>query len=117
VYPTKLEKYHEFSGSKSDYKTVKRRFKSEQKKRFEEWEAKGWIVPGWKIERNNEGEEVVSGLKAGEAVRIRSALEIPVLIDSPEDIARGDDEAIQERLNAFADSFGAERPAPRKKRG
>lgn len=86
VYPTKLEKYHEFSGSKSDFKIVKRRFKSEQKKRFKDWECKGWIVPGWKIERNNEGEEVVSGLKAGEAVRIRSALEIPVLLDTPEDL-------------------------------
>jgi hypothetical protein len=117
VYPTKLEKYHEFSGSKSEFSTVKRRFKSEQKKRFEDWEAKGYIVPGWSIERNSEGEEIVSGLKAGEAVRIRSRLELPITTDADdEDFARGADEAIEGRVNAFADSAGMARPTPRKKR-
>jgi hypothetical protein len=117
VYATKLEKYHEFSGSKSEYSKIKRRFKSEQKKRFEDWEQKGYIIPGWKIERNNEGEEIVSGLKTGEAVRMKSKLEIPMLMDSEEDIARGDDEAIEQRLFQLADDFGAPRPAsPRSKR-
>jgi hypothetical protein len=116
VYHIKLEKYHEFSGSKSEYKTVKRRFKSEQKKRFADWEAKGYIVPGWSIERNNDGEEIVSGLKAGEAVRIRSRLELPSPIDSEEDAARGDDGAMQERLDEFADRGRFPRQQPRRKR-
>ena len=114
VYPYMLEKYHEFSGSKSEYAKIKRRFKSELKKRFEDWEQKKYIIPGWKIERNSAGAEVVSGLKTHESVRLRSKLEIPMLIDSDEDRARGSDEAIEQRVNQLADSFQAPRPASRR---
>lgn len=107
VWPVKLEKLHEFSGTKSDYANVKRRFKSDQKKRFETWEAKNYIEPGWSIERNNDGVEIVSGLKAGEAVRIRSKLLLAPVLESEEDLARGSDEAMQERADLFAAHFGA----------
>lgn len=107
VYPVKLEKLHEFSGSKSDYSKVKRRFKSEQKKRFEGWESKNYIVPGWSIDRNNDGEEIVRGLKVGEAVRIRSNLTLPPILDTEEDLARGSDEAVNQRAEDFAKHFVA----------
>lgn len=107
AFPVFLEKLHEFSGSKSEYEKVKRRFKSEQKKRFEVWESKNYIVPGWSITRNDDGIEVVRGLKAGDAVRIRSKLALPPLIDTDGDIARGSDEAVNERAEEFANHFGA----------
>lgn len=105
VYPMKLERYHEFSGSKSSYDVVKRRFKSEQKKRFSQWEDKGYIAPGWRIEQNQEGEEIVSGLKAGDAVRTRSSLDIIPHEDTEDDIHRGSDEAIKQRQMEFQSSF------------
>lgn len=107
VWPTKLERLHEFSGTSSDYEKVKRRFKSDQKKRFESWEALNYIEPGWSIERNNDGVEIVSGLRAGEAVRIRSKLLLPPVLESEEDLARGSDEAMQERADLFAAHYGA----------
>lgn len=73
---TKLEKLHEFSGSKSDYKTVKRRFKSDLKKRLQEWELKNYIEPGWRLSQNDEGHEMAYGLKTGDAVRTKSRLEV-----------------------------------------
>lgn len=76
VYPIRLESYHEFSGSKSEYGKVKRRVKSELKKRFQGWEQISYIEPGWDIYRNNDGDEIVCGLKAGKAIRIRSAMEL-----------------------------------------
>lgn len=105
VYPMKLERYHEFSGSKSSYDVVKRRFKSEQKKRFSQWEEKGYIAPGWRIEQNQDGDEIVSGLKAGDAVRIRSSLDIIPHEDTEDDIQRGSDEAMKQRLMDFQSSF------------
>lgn len=107
VFPVMLEKLHEFSGSKSEYENVKRRFKSEQKKRFESWESKNYIVPGWSITRNNNGAEVVRGLKAGEAVRIRSKLALEPLIDTHEEMARGSDDSVNERAAQFAAHFEA----------
>lgn len=108
VYPVMLEKLHEFSGSKSEYAVVKRRFKSDQKKRFIEWESKNYIVPGWSIEQNDNGAEVVRGLKVGEAVRIRSKLTLPPIIETEDDVARGADEAVNKRHAEFAEHFGAE---------
>lgn len=115
VIPIRLEKYHEFSGSKSDYPKVKRRVKSELKKRFEGWEKKGFIVSGWDISRNNDGEEIVRGLKIGEVVRTKSKLELPVSSVVEIDLAGVDEDAMEARLNQFADDFGAPRPASRKK--
>jgi hypothetical protein len=109
VYTMKLEKYHEFSGSNSAYPSVKRRFKSELKKRFQGWEVQGYICPGWNIARNNDGVEMVSGVKLGEVVRIRSKLEAATPNEIM-DIIDGSDEAMQERLNGLADQLGAERP-------
>ena len=108
VYPVMLEKLHEFSGSKSEYLTVKRRFKSDMKKRCEGWEGKNYILPGWSISRNENGEEVVRGLKAGSAVRIRSKLTLPPVIETEEDLERGSDESVNQRHAEFAASFGAE---------
>ncbi len=116
VWPTKLEKYHEFSGSKSEYQKVKRRFKAEQKTRFTDWEAKGYIVPGWKIEKNTEGEEIVTGLKAGDAIRIKSSLELPTALDLQDAIDMDDDQGAQDRLDAFADRAGMPRQRSRKKK-
>ncbi len=57
IWPIGLEKYHDFSGSKSEYQKVKRRVKSDLKKRFEDWQAEAWIEPGWDISRNDDGDE------------------------------------------------------------
>lgn len=111
VYPVMLEKIHEFSGSKSEFEKVKRRVKSDLKKRFEDWESKNYIVPGWNISRNDNGIEIIRGLKAGEAVRIRSKLNLPPIIDSDDDIERGSDRAVNQRAEDFANSFVA--PAQR----
>lgn len=76
VFPIRLESYHEFSGSKSEYQKVKRRVKSDFKKRLAAWEAQGYIESGWGIYRNEDGEEIVCGLKAGRAIRILSRMEL-----------------------------------------
>lgn len=76
VYPMMLENYHKFSGSKSDYWKVKRRFKSDMKKRFIGWEEKGYIDPGWELYVNNTGDEMVKGLKLGDSVRLKSRLSV-----------------------------------------
>lgn len=76
VFPIRLESYHEFSGSKSEYQKVKRRMKSDFKKRLNSWEELNYIEPGWDIYRNDDGEEIVCGLKAGRAIRIRSSMEL-----------------------------------------
>lgn len=75
VFPIRLEHYFYFSRSRSEYSTVKRRFKSDMKKRLTGWEEKGFIEPGWEIYQNNAGDEIVRGLKCGEMVRIKSELE------------------------------------------
>lgn len=113
VFPIKLEKYHQFSGSKSSYETIKRRFKSELKKRCKAWEEGEIIAPGWRIERNEEGEDIVYGLKLGENVRIKSKLEILPSSDIEGEFTNVGDETAQDRLNHLADSFGIERPSPR----
>jgi hypothetical protein len=112
VFPIKLEKYHQFSGSKSNYQIIKRRFKSELKKRCEAWEANKIIVPGWRIERNEEGEDIVYGLKLGESVRIKSKLELLPADDIEGDYSNVGDETAQGRLNDLADRLGVERPSP-----
>lgn len=115
VFAMRLEKYHEFSGSASEYSVVKRRFKSDLKKRFQVWEEQGYVCPGWAIARNNDGEEIVSGLKLGEVVRIKSKLEAAPPTKEVEDNFDGSDEAMEARLNQFPDIFGSPQPAPRKK--
>jgi hypothetical protein len=52
---------------------------------------------------------MVSGVKLGEVVRIRSKLEAATPNEIM-DIIDGSDEAMQERLNGLADQLGAERP-------
>ncbi len=106
VFATRLEKFHEFTGSISNYETVKRRFKSQLKKTFTELEAKGYIEPGWDISQNREGDEIVSGLKLGEALRVRSRLELQSMTLSASEQDRGSDEAIKERLEEFAEQQG-----------
>lgn len=76
VYPMLLESYHKFSGSKSDYLVVKRRFKSQMKKRFIEWEQKNYIEPGWELYVNSHGEEMVKGLRIGDTLRLKSKLTV-----------------------------------------
>lgn len=72
VFPIKLESYHKFSGSISEYSIVKRRMKSDFKKRLEAWQDKGWIEPGWEFYRNDDGEDLIRGLKLGADIRCRS---------------------------------------------
>ncbi|HBO6301705.1 TrfA (plasmid) [Pseudomonas nitroreducens] len=92
VYRHGLDKYFGLSGSSSEYGKVKRRFKSDLKKRFEEWEKKSWIEPGWVITRNDNDEEMVDGLKIGMEVRIRSELELAaVAADNADDLDDADD--------------------------
>jgi len=117
VFNIKLKHYHEYSGSSSEYAKVKRRFKSELKKRFKEWEEKEYIVPGWSIERNLNGEEVVSGLRAGDAVRMKSSLDLMRVEVTDEDIAKGSDEANQQRFDEFQNHLeGKSAPAKRQSR-
>jgi hypothetical protein len=113
VFPIMLEKYHEFSGSKSEYVKVKRRVKSDLKKRFEGWQNEGIIVGGWDIYRNNDGDDVVVGLKIGEVVRTKSKLELPAAVVTDKDVF--DDDAVEARVNQLADDFGVPRPRSRKK--
>jgi hypothetical protein len=112
VKPIMLEKYHFFSGSKSEYSKVKRRVKSELKKRFQNWESEGLIAGGWDIYRNKEGEEVVNGLKIGEKVRTKSILELPPHVDTEKDVF--DDAAVQGRFEEFSEHFNTP-PDHRKK--
>jgi hypothetical protein len=74
VFPLKLQTYFELSGSTGDYSKSKRPFKHKMKKRFEEWEKSGWIESGWEFYVNNEGEDMVKGLKTSDAIRLRSEL-------------------------------------------
>ncbi|MFL1449282.1 TrfA [Pseudomonas tritici] len=125
VFPTRLAKYHEFSGSKSEYESVKRRFKYEQAKRFKDWEEKGFIEPGWSIKPNDDGQNIVSGLKLGETIRIRSNLEV---LDTQQEALSAEEDTNDEKLAEFALEFGVEPPkrlpsepakppkAPRKKK-
>lgn len=74
VFNLFLESYHSLSGSKSTYESVERRFKSDFNKRLHDYEAKGYIEPGWAIVRNRDYRWTVTGLKGGEALKIRSEL-------------------------------------------
>ncbi|MCG7374361.1 MULTISPECIES: plasmid replication initiator TrfA [Pseudomonas] len=79
VYPIKLENYFIYIGSISVYEKVKRRFKSDFKKNLIHYEAEGWIEKGWELYRNDKNEEMVSGLKLHPSLRVRSALDLPVI--------------------------------------
>lgn len=79
VFAIKLESYHKFSGSISDFAVVKRRFKSEMKKRLENWEKLDYIEPGWSFYKNEDGEELLKGLKLSSNIRIKSELTVSVV--------------------------------------
>lgn len=79
VFPIKLESYHKFSGSISDFSVVKRRFKSEMKKRLENWEKLDYIEPGWSFYKNEDNEELLKGLKLSSNIRIKSELTVSVV--------------------------------------
>lgn len=115
VYSYKMERYHDFSGSRSDYSVVKRRFKSDLKKRFQDWEEKGYIVPGWNISQNPEGEEIVSGLRVGEKVRIKGKVGNGQPESLKAELLKGSEEAMEARVNEFADSKKIPRPRSRRK--
>tara|TARA_R110001592_G_scaffold33503_1_gene115968 strand:+ start:1215 stop:2252 length:1038 start_codon:yes stop_codon:yes gene_type:complete len=74
VWPIKLQNYHDLSGSTSNFDSSKRYFKHTMKKRLQAWEDDGIIEPGWQIAKNRDGEEVLSGLKLCEGLRLRSKL-------------------------------------------
>jgi len=121
VFTIGLEKYHLLSGSKAIYgDVVKRRFKYAQKNRFKVWEEKGYIQPGWEIKPNTNGDEMVSGLKLGSDLRIRSTLPQVESVDVFEQQGSDSDEHCADendaKLEQFAMSFGVEAPAPRKRR-
>lgn len=81
VFPIKLENYHRFSGSISDFEKVKRRVKSDMKKRCEGWEKDNYIEPGWSFRKNNEGEELLEGLKLSKSIRMKSELTLEPYIE------------------------------------
>lgn len=92
VFPIKLESYHKFSGSISDFEKVKRRVKSEMKKRLECWEKLDYIEPGWSFYKNEDGEELLSGLKLSSSIRIKSELTVSAIeSESSDHDADGDD--------------------------
>ena len=74
VFRLPLKDYHCLSGSKSTYESVERRFKSDFNKRLVEYEAKGYIEPGWVIVRNRDHIWMVDGLKGAAPIRIKSEL-------------------------------------------
>lgn len=74
VYRLPLKVYHCLSGSKSTYESVERRFKSDFNKRLIDYEAKGFIEPGWVIVRNRDHLWMVDGLKGAAPIRIKSEL-------------------------------------------
>lgn len=111
VFPTRLAKYHEFSGSTAEYESVKRKFKYDQTKRFKSWEQKGYIEPGWEILPNDDGELIVYGLKLGDSIRVRSNLEV---INTQDDALDYDaEDTNDEKLAALAKDFGVNPPPPR----
>lgn len=87
VFPIKLETYHEFTGMRGDFTKNKRKIKFEYKRLFTEWEGKGWIMPGWKIAPNLDGDEIVSGLKIGDELRIRSKQQLAAFAEGADDFA------------------------------
>jgi len=86
VFPIKLENYHKFSGSISEYAKVKRRMKSDLNKRLKLWESNGWIESGWEFYRNEDGEDLIRGLKLGADIRCRSELTIADLESQADDL-------------------------------
>jgi hypothetical protein len=81
VFPIKLENYHRFSGSISDFQVVKRRVKSDLKKRCEKWEKEDCIEPGWSFRENNDGEVLLEGLKLSKSIRMKSELTLEPFIE------------------------------------
>lgn len=81
VFPIKLENYHRFSGSISDFEKVKRRVKSDMKKRCEAWEKLEYIEPGWSFRKNNEGDDLLEGLKLHKSIRMKSVLTLEPYIE------------------------------------
>lgn len=74
VYKLLLESYHRLSGSKSEYTKVERRFKSDFMARLRKYEALQYIEPNWDVVRNRDDKWLVTGLKAGPAIKIQSEL-------------------------------------------
>jgi hypothetical protein len=121
VFTIGLEKYHLLSGSKTIYgNAVKRRFKYTMKNRFKVWEEKGYIEPGWDIKPNINGDEMVSGLKLGSELRLRSTLpqveSVDIFEQQGSDSGERDVDDNDAKLAQLAMSFGVKAPAPRKRR-
>lgn len=116
VFSIRLEKYFEFSGSKSSYEKVKRRFKFETKKRLAVWEKAGYIESGWDIYRNENNEEIVHGLKLGDVCRIKSTLDILPSNFIDTSFTDGSDELDEndKKLNKLADDLVVPRPSRKK---
>lgn len=93
VFRLPLKDYHSLSGSKSSYEGVERRFKSDFNKRLQEYEAKGFIEPGWVIVRNRDHLWMVDGLKGGAPLKIRSELLKGSFIAPEPELYDYDDEA------------------------
>ncbi|MNJ54151.1 hypothetical protein D3C77_495810 [compost metagenome] len=105
VFPIKLENYHRFSGSISDFEKVKRRVKSDMKKRCEGWEQQGYIEPGWSFRKNNDGEDLLEGLKLSKSIRMKSELTLEPFIEHEDTNAR-EEEAARRKLDLIQDFHG-----------
>ncbi|MNC46701.1 hypothetical protein D3C75_957290 [compost metagenome] len=60
---------------------MKRRVKSDMKKRCEGWEKSDFIEPGWAFRKNNDGEELLEGLKLSKSIRMKSELTLEPFIE------------------------------------
>jgi hypothetical protein len=50
------------------------------------WESNGWIESGWEFYRNEDGEDLIRGLKLGADIRCRSELTIADLESQADDL-------------------------------
>lgn len=103
VFPIKLENYHRFSGSISEFGKVKRRVKSDMKKRCERWEKDNYIEPGWSFRKNNDGEELLEGLKLSKSIRLKSELTLEPYIEQQDTKKREEEGA--STTSAMTQSF------------
>lgn len=86
VFPIRLVNYHKLSGSRSEFRLVERRFKSEFNKRLVKYAELEYIEPGWSIYRGNDEEWMVKGLKIGKTARITANDSLVGILSAPDPV-------------------------------
>lgn len=87
VFRMRLHYYFLLVGYGSDYSKMERKFKSAFIKTCTALEEKGYIKPGWGVERNEDHDWMVFGLQIGDAARVKEAMEEYLSDDQGEESA------------------------------